>query len=84
MATAPCRVCGHQVSEHAPACPQCGDPTAARYGHAPGKKTNPWMIIGWIILAALLLPLVTCMGIFGTAAVKSGQERAERSLQAPN
>lgn len=65
---APCRVCKQPVSEYAPACPTCGDPTAVRYGHARGKPTNPWTIIGWIILLLMAIPLATCVGILGTAA----------------
>lgn len=65
---APCRVCKQPVSEFAPACPGCGDPTAVRYGHARGKSTNPWTIIGWIIVIIFVLPLATCVGILGTAA----------------
>lgn len=68
---APCRVCGHMVSEFAPQCPGCGDPTAARYGHKAGserKPTNPWMIIGWILLLLILLPLATCALIVGNTA----------------
>ena len=63
----PCRVCGHQVSEYAPACPNCGDPTARRYGHKvaaanrPAGGANPWKIIGWIVLGFFLLWMWSCM-----------------------
>ena len=63
----PCRVCGHQVSEYAPACPNCGDPTARRYGHKvaaadrPAGGANPWKIIGWIVLGFFLLWMYSCM-----------------------
>lgn len=62
---APCRVCGQMVSEYAPACPKCGDPTARRYGNEARKKMNPWIIIGWIILLPFVLVVGSCIGILG-------------------
>lgn len=74
---APCRVCGQEVSEYAEKCPKCGDPTARRYGRAPRKPTNPWMVIGWIIVIALVLPIATCVSIIGGGAVKDYEARTQ-------
>lgn len=58
----PCRVCGTPVSEYAPQCPKCGDPTAARYGHAapPGRKKGLG-VLGWIGLLAVIFVGWSCM-----------------------
>ncbi|MDR7098609.1 hypothetical protein J2X04_000956 [Lysobacter niabensis] len=41
------------------------------------RPTNPWMIIGWIILALIALPLVTCVAIFGGASIMAGADRTQ-------
>jgi hypothetical protein len=90
---APCRVCGHPVSEYAPACPNCGDPTALRYGHkVPGetasKGTSPWRIIGWIFLSLTLLWLGACFFALsdldsGSASIGGGAENRSRVESRP-
>ena len=73
MALIACRECGGQVSTLAAACPACGapiaPPAAPRPAPAPRQGTNPWMIIGWIILLLLLLPLATCVAMVGGLAM---------------
>ena len=51
------------VNDHAERCPTCGDQTALRYGHVRGQSSNPWMIIGWIILAVILLAFGGCLEV---------------------
>ena len=45
-----------------------------------GKSTNPWMIIGWIILAFVILSLGTCMYI-ASAVADATQQGAENDLE---
>lgn len=64
-----CRVCGMQVNDHAEKCPTCGDRTALRYGNVRGPSSNPWTIIGWVVLAMIALAFGGC---FEAAKVLGG------------
>ena len=47
---------------------------------AEKKPRNPWLIIGWIILAIILLPLAMCsVAVVGVSysTVKEGRDKAE-------
>jgi len=68
---APCRVCGHLVSEFADRCPGCGDPTARRYGHEPKRPSGPWTLLGWLLLILIVLPIAMCSGLLGHIASQS-------------
>jgi phosphate/sulfate permease len=67
MAMVTCPECKREVSSQATACPHCGAPR--RPVPLPAKSTNPWMVIGWIILAVVLLPIAGCIVamIFGVS-----------------
>jgi hypothetical protein len=60
MAVIACPDCEKDVSEHAEKCLNCGAPIASRIKGTPRKPTSPWTIIGWMIVAAIVLPLATC------------------------
>lgn len=81
MALISCRECGNQVSTEAPVCPKCGAPVARQPVGRPmpeRKPTNPWMIIGWIIVLLLLLPLATCVMVIGGGAMGEYNREIER------
>lgn len=73
MALINCEDCGQQVSTMATSCPHCGYPlqeqgipAATPPPVAPPppptrRGTSPWTVIGWIVLAVLLLFLYSCM-----------------------
>lgn len=67
MALVTCPDCRREVSDAAPNCPQCGRPlhSAPIADHQAKRPTNPWMIIGWILLLIILLPLATCVLLVG-------------------
>ena len=86
MALNPCRECGHQISSTAAACPKCGAPGPAAIAQPqpiaqPRRGTNPWMIIGWIIVLILLLPLATCFMAIGAGTYSDYAEESERQRQ---
>lgn len=87
MALVPCRDYGHSISTTAPACPKCGAPGPAAQIHyappapAPRRGTNPWMVIGWILLLLLLLPLATCVMVIGSGTYSDYQKESERQRQ---
>ena len=77
MALIKCPDCGRSVSDTAPSCPDCG-----RIMSAPAKKsTNPWVIIGWIVVALIVLPIATCTVAFVGSSVKSGSDKANQRMQ---
>lgn len=87
MPLVPCRDCGHNISTTAPACPKCGSPGPAaqvRYAPpapAPRRGTNPWMVIGWILLILMLLPLATCFMVVGGGAYSDYEKRVQEREQ---
>lgn len=84
MALVNCPDCGREMSDSASVCLQCGRPMQ---GRAPEKRrTNPWMIIGWLVLLVILLPLATCslfLGGISTDAFNDYNERAAAKREPP-
>lgn len=86
MAMTHCRECGKDISDQASACPHCGAPRVAAAqpaAIAPRRSTNPWMIIGWIVLALILLPLATCMVMVGVGSSRMADQRAQAEASNP-
>lgn len=83
MALVTCPDCRREVSDAAPNCPHCGRPLHSAPMAAQAKRpTNPWMIIGWLVLLIILLPLATCallVGGISSDAYSDYQERAAAS-----
>lgn len=42
------------------------------------KKTNPWMVIGWIVLAMIVIPIGSCVAITAIVIGKNQQEGYEQ------
>lgn len=40
-------------------------------GPPPKPPTNPWMIVGWVVVALIFIPCVGCAAITGLAAIGS-------------
>lgn len=77
MALIQCPDCGQAVSSTALQCPNC----AARIAPLARRRTNPWMIIGWVLVAVIVLPIAMCSMGFVGSRVQSGAERARNQLE---
>lgn len=65
MAIIQCPECRKGISDVAYSCPHCGYSPPAM----PARRgTNPWMVIGWIVLIIILLPLATCALMLGSVS----------------
>lgn len=46
------------------------------------KPTNPWLIIGWIVLAMMLLPIAGCFAAIAIGQFQDYQKRSEAAQSA--
>ena len=80
MALIPCRECGRQLSETAPACPGCG--AVPRAAARPAAKTSG---CAWIALVLVALPLVVFIANRADqAAAPTPKPVAEKVDKAPD
>lgn len=87
MAIISCPECGRQVSSTAPTCPGCGAKISSAQLLPAKKRSNPWMIIGWIFLAIIILPLAMCTGALvlgvGGKSYSDYREKAKQTAASP-